>query len=1132
MATILIVDDHPINRQFLRTLLGYEGHVLFEAAEGASALNIVLTEHLDLVITDILMPNMDGYEFITHMRAHPSVAKVPVIFYTASYRAREARSMAEACGVQWVLSKPSEPGLILQTVHEALGDAPSAADSAGPHLSASLEADKFSAINDQLREFLAHLNADGKLLTLATGDSAELEEKRVSLRSIAEKLTGSVGSLQQVSLRLTRLVELGLDLAAERDPARMLEILCRAAHGICGASHAAVAVLSEDGQVLEHCYVRGMSSDVCSGIRELTPHAGVLGKLIKDRVPCRMNGLKGDPAVIGLPPTHPQVHSFLGVPIASKERTYGWLYVANRLDGGEFTEVDEQVAATIAAQMAAAYENLILYEEVHQHSAQLQMEVIERKQAQDALRRNLRARTVMADCNRVLMHAENEIALLNETCLTIAESGGYPMVWMGYVSDDADGTIKVVARAGLPPHEQDQPAGGWRDEAEGGAARKALATDAALAADAETISAAASNPAFAQWKNRVATLGYRSVLTLPLKDHATIFGALSIFENAHGGFTGEQVEMLEELAADIAYCVVNLRTRRARDKAEQSLVATQEKLNSILSSIDNIVWSVSDHEFIYINPVAEEVFGYPLAEFYKNRELWASSIHPDDRAGARATMERLRIDGAVKLEYRIVRKDGSLRWLEERTRAVHDQEGRLLRFDGVASDITERKQYEVRVEHLATHDPLTGLANRNLLQDRLAQAMAATRRTDRSLALVFVDLDRFKDINDTLGHAVGDGLLIGVSQRLQAAVREGDTVARPGGDEFIVLLTDLSDAEDVLRIARKLLDAFSAPFEIGDLRQHCTASIGISVYPQHGNDIETLLKNTDTAMYNVKERGGDGIQLYSAEMNANAMERLALENALHLAVEHREFELYYQPKVNLVSGEITGAEALIRWHHPNLGMLLPGEFIPLAEEVGLITSIGDWVLKFSCVQNKLWQEDGLPPICVSVNLSARQFRHADLVKSVARALADVGLDARYLELELTEGMVMHNAELFVNKLLELKALGLRISLDDFGTGYSSLSHLKRFPLNHLKIDQSFVRDIATNPDDAAIARTVIALGHSLNLKVIAEGVETAGQLAFLREHHCDEIQGFYFSEPLPADEFAELLRSGKKLEGY
>jgi diguanylate cyclase (GGDEF)-like protein len=448
-----------------------------------------------------------------------------------------------------------------------------------------------------------------------------------------------------------------------------------------------------------------------------------------------------------------------------------------------------------------------------------------------------------------------------------------------------------------------------------------------------------------------------------------------------------------------------------------------------------------------------------------------------------------------------------------------------LRFDGIAIDISERKAYEARIEYLADHDALTSLANRNLLGDRIMQAMAHARRDGLMLALLFLDLDRFKGVNDSFGHELGDALLLEVSSRLRRVVREGDTVARQGGDEFIILLTGIQRPQDVTAVAFKVFHAFSEPFLIRGHELFITVSIGATLFPDDGDDMQALLRNADTAMYRAKEKNGNAFQFYSREMSVRALERAELERALRRALERKEFELFYQPKVATGSGRIIGAEALIRWHHPELGLVSPTRFIPMAEEIGLIVPIGDWVLHTACAQNKAWQDAGLEAISVSVNLSARQFREDDLVESVADVLNNMGLDAKHLELELTESIVMNSAELFINKLRALEDLGVQLSIDDFGTGYSSLSYLKRFPLHHLKIDQSFVRDIATDADDAAITSTVISLGHSLNLKVIAEGVETEEQVAFLREHHCDEMQGYYFSRPLPATEFAALLRS-------
>lgn len=1122
MATILIVDDHAINRQFLLTLLGYGNHRLIEAAEGARALQIVRSERPDLVITDILMPNMDGYEFVTRMRADAAIAETPVIFYTASYRAREARSMAQACGVQWVLQKPSEPETILNTVKEALGSSeqhhasPPAPRQAAPQLSASLEAEQFSQINNQLTRYLSELDAGDA--HRPTGRTAE--GHREQLRQIARGMSSALTNLQAVSMRLTRLVELGLDLAAERDPARMLEILCRAAHGICGAQFAAVAMLEDDGRRLRYCFARGLSEEALAALRQIAPHSGVLGRLLADKIPARMINRGGRPQSLGLPSAHPPVHSFLGVPILSKEHTYGWLYLANKDDEDNFSDVDEQVIATIASQLAAAYENLVLYQRMHRQRSQLQLEVTERKQAQEALRRNLRGRTVLARCNHVLVHAVDENDLLTEMCRTIVDAGGYPMVWIGYSEDGENRSLVPVAHCGMPgtaanPYSDEcgENGYGWH------CARTAIRTAQPF------VIGDIGNGAEDLVGHPAAVLpNVRSVLSVPLKDGVEVFGALTLYERDAEAFDVDQIEMLQELADDIAYGAVSLRMRRARELAEQSLLATEEKLTGILNSIDNIVWSANDHELLYISPMAEQVFGIPLTEFYKNKDLWFEIIHPEDQPAVRESFVTLREHGAVTREYRIFRPNGEIRWLEDRTKALFDTSGRLIRYDGVASDISDRKQYQGKIEYLATHDPLTGLANRNLLRDRLAQAIAFSRRSGQMLALLFVDLDRFKDINDSFGHDVGDKLLVEVSERLRRVVREGDTVARPGGDEFIILLTDFSDPESVNAVAVKLLNEFAVPYDLDEVQLHVNASIGVSMYPNDGDDIETLLRNTDTAMYRAKERGGNGFQLYTPEMSIRAIERMDMENALHRAMERSEFHLFYQPKVDLKTGSIIGAEALIRWNHPELGMVLPTRFIPLAEEIGLIGSIGRWVLHSACAQNKAWQEAGLPPISVAVNLSARQFRQEELLGLVGTILKETGLDPHYLELELTESIVMHSAEQFAIRLHELKNLGVQLAIDDFGTGYSSLSYLKRFSLDRLKIDQSFVNDIVTDADDAAITRSVISLGHSLNLRVVAEGVETREQLAFLRSNGCDEIQGNYYSKPLSADDFSTLLR--------
>ena len=436
----------------------------------------------------------------------------------------------------------------------------------------------------------------------------------------------------------------------------------------------------------------------------------------------------------------------------------------------------------------------------------------------------------------------------------------------------------------------------------------------------------------------------------------------------------------------------------------------------------------------------------------------------------------------------------------------------------------ERKRYQEQLEHQANYDVLTGLPNRNLLQDRLKRAVFA-QRDARPIAVVFIDLDHFKFINDSLGHTQGDKLLAIIAERLASIVREGDTVARLGGDEFVLVLNDQNKEDVIFRAMQRVLNKVSEPMTIDGQELYITCSAGVSLYPADAPDVETLLKNADVAMYRAKEHGRNNFQFYTPEMNDLANERLALEHSLRRALERNELLLHYQPKVNLETGMIVGAEALLRWQHPEWGLIAPERFIPIAEETGLIVQIGAWVIRTACNQARLWQDAGLPPVVMSVNLSARQFRQESFVKVVTQILHETGLKPEQLEMELTESMLMHNANAAISILAGLKSIGVRLSLDDFGTGYSSLSYLSRLPIDTLKIDRSFVQHIGDQDecDNGILAQAIISLGHSLNLTVIAEGVETGEQLKFLKAHQCDEVQGFYFCKPTVAGEFAKML---------
>jgi diguanylate cyclase (GGDEF)-like protein/PAS domain S-box-containing protein len=560
----------------------------------------------------------------------------------------------------------------------------------------------------------------------------------------------------------------------------------------------------------------------------------------------------------------------------------------------------------------------------------------------------------------------------------------------------------------------------------------------------------------------------------------------------------------------------------SRKRTEDALRDSEERYRLLVELSPDAIVVHSEGELVFVNSAATRLFGARASGDLLGRRVM-ELVHPESEHIVRERERRLTENRSPVplLEQKIVRLDGSPVDVEVAAMPLmyHDKPAVQL----VIRDITERKHAEAQIRTLAYHDALTGLPNRLLFNDRLAMALAQAQRRQQRVGVLFVDLDRFKIINDSLGHGFGDRLLQSVAHRIQGSIRDGDTLARLGGDEFTVLVPGVDGPEDVTKVAEKILDVVRSPFELDARELFITTSLGVSVYPEDGTDVEELVKNADTAMYRAKEQGRDNYQLYTPAMNARALERLHMENGLRKALAQNELVVYYQPLVDLRSGRIEAVEALVRWNHPELGLIGPSDFIPLAETTGLIVPIGPWVLRTACEQVRKWQLLGFTDLCVCVNLSMRQFQDPQLAAQIRGALVESGLPPRALELEITESSAMENAEMTMAILADIKALGVKISIDDFGIGYSSLSQLKRLPINTLKIDQSFVRDITTDPDDAAIARAIIAMAHSLKLKVVAEGVETAEQLAFLTQHRCDKIQGFYFSRPLPAAECEPVL---------
>lgn len=622
------------------------------------------------------------------------------------------------------------------------------------------------------------------------------------------------------------------------------------------------------------------------------------------------------------------------------------------------------------------------------------------------------------------------------------------------------------------------------------------------------------------------------------RDIPVIFvSALNESEDERRGFELGAVDYITKPvrpAIVLARVRTHLELKRARDHLRNENIWLEAELQrrnrlreSILASAgEGIYGTDQEGRLSFINPAALALLGYVAPE------VLGRPAHETFRRGEAHEPLQACLKGEVEIENcrdEFLRRDGSYIDVEYSCQAIMEGDetlGSVVTF----RDIGERLRYLAEIERKSNFDELTGLPNRNLLHDRLGQAIEQAAREAGGLAVLLFNIDRFKTINDSLGHAAGDAVLQQLARRLSENLPGAATLARIEGDQFVLILPGLTDAVSLSRMAQPLLDGLAQPVRVDARELQLSASLGAALYPTDGQDSDTLLRNAEAAMYEAKASGGKHLSFYTAALNARAMERLEVEHDLRHAIDRGELVLHYQPMLSLLSGRIIGAEALVRWQHPERGLISPNQFIPLAEESGLIVPLGEWVLRTACSQNRAWQAAGLPPLPVAVNLSARQIMAQDIVELATRVLQETGLAAQYLELELTESMVMADAEAFIESTQRLKRLSISLLIDDFGTGFSSLSYLNRFAIDRLKIDQSFIRKLTHDPNSAAIAQSIISLAHSLGLSVIAEGVETEAQLGFLCKRYCDEMQGFLFSRPLPAADYEALLRSGRRLE--
>ncbi|MDE2089941.1 MAG: diguanylate cyclase, partial [Gammaproteobacteria bacterium] len=652
--------------------------------------------------------------------------------------------------------------------------------------------------------------------------------------------------------------------------------------------------------------------------------------------------------------------------------------------------------------------------------------------AREQLHRANRALRVLTEVNRILVHAQDELTLLREVCRNLVEIGGYRMAWAGYTEHDAQKTIRPVVIWGHDDGYVENLQLTWADTERGrGPVGRSIRERRP-----DVVRDTVTDPRFAPWREAALARGYASAISLPVMYDDQVYGNICFYAAQRDAFDEEEVSITEQLASDVGYGVHTLRARLAHTHAEKQLRLVASALENTAEGV--FITDVNAH-IIFINKAFSTITGF-ISEEVIGRPWEIITSDRDDSGLIETLRQALSASGYWQGEFWARRKNGEASPALFSISAVQEQNGDVSCYVGVFNDISQYKDYQARLEFLATHDALTGLPNRMLLRDHLEEAIVHTQRDKTPIAVLFLDLDRFKSINDTLGHSVGDAVLCQVAERLRAGVRDIDTVARLGGDEFAVILSGCKEPSDAAAVAHKLRELVSRKFVVDSRELFVTASIGISCYPQDGDDVSTLLKNADIAMYRAKEAGRNMYQFFSADMNVQASEFMTMANSLHAAVERGEFALEFQPRHELATGRVTGVEALLRWHHPELGLILPARFIPLAEETGLIVSLGEWVLGQACQQASAWERAG-SPLSVAVNLSARQFRERDLVTRLSTIIEASGVSPSLIEVEITESLMMQDPKTASRMLGELRALGVESAIDDFGTGYSSLAYL-------------------------------------------------------------------------------------------
>ncbi|MBT9493330.1 MAG: EAL domain-containing protein [Paucibacter sp.] len=1077
MATVLVVDDHAANRDLVVTLLKHAGHLPLEAADGLTALQLVREQRPELVVCDLLMPSMDGFEFVRQLRAEPLIAATQVVFYTATYLEKEARQLALACGVTQVLVKPAEPEEILRVVAVALSQ------TGGPQ---------------------------------EHQDAAEFE--REHLRLITNKLAAKVDELEGANLRLAALTELNLQLASELDPQALLEKVCRGARDLLGARIAVLAARAADNNAPDQLITWGLDAAQTERLSGLSIDAGKLGQVLLDGRPQRFVNPAGDPVSAGLADCFPAVNAGLLVPLASPKQIHGWLLLIDKIGAPDFSPHDEHLLSIHAAQAGRIYETGLLYLAMQRSSQLLIVEMAERKRATEGLLESeLRFRQLAENIRDVFF-------------LMQPDSGDFVYVSLAYEQIFGKSCASLYAdpqswRRAIHPDDQ-HLLSTWND--------------AGARASAFEVEYRILRPDASQ--RSIRARGF------PINDAAG------------------QVYRVAGIAEDVT------EQRLAEQKMRRI-----SRVFELLSSINALIVRVSSADDLFREAcrLAVEVGAYRLA--------WIGVIDADASHGSMAAWH----GGSASLESKIrltrlaglpdsdrpccralrsqqavitndIENDPAMQSLREdllacglRAQAsfpliVNQQvigvltlnSGQIDAFDeqevklllDLAGDIAfalDHIQKGERLNYLAYYDALTGLANNSLLTERIEQALAAAQAEQQMLALLVLDIERFKDINHVFGRHGGDALLRQLSARLSEQMGEQmggrAQLARIGADHFAILLPDVRGMAELGRLlAEQYRLWFDPPFMLDGQALQISAKLGVAVYPADGQDAPTLLRNAEAAVRLCKA-STEWMLFYDPRASQLVAEKLAFETQLRRALEREEFVLYYQPKVDVDTRQLCGVEALIRWNSPELGLVPPLRFITLLEETGLIVPVGLWALRRAALDHLAWSELGLAAPRIAVNVSAVQLREPDFVAKVEAILRQAGLP-HGLDIELTESLIMEDVEATIDKLQALRGLDMHLSIDDFGTGYSSLAYLSKLPANLLKIDRAFIDTMLEEPANMTLVATMISMAHSLRLKVVAEGVETEEQAKILRLLRCDQMQGFLVSRPVPFEQISDYLR--------